>query len=86
MNHPADKLVSLLTDYDRKQSKRKSYNRFALGQYLEAARSWQEQKPCTVESLSNFFTREIDCITGFSLPPVTAFAKWLIESKSLPVR
>ena len=30
------KLVSILTEYDIKQSKKKSYNRYALGHYMKA--------------------------------------------------
>ena len=30
------KMVSVLTEYDRKQSKKKSYNHYALGHYMKA--------------------------------------------------
>ena len=30
------KMVSVLTEYDRKQSTKKSYNRYALGHYMKA--------------------------------------------------
>ena len=30
------KMVSVLTEYDRRQSKKKSYNRYALGHYMKA--------------------------------------------------
>ena len=32
-----DKLIHILTEYDKKQSRKKDYNRHALGQYVERA-------------------------------------------------
>jgi hypothetical protein len=37
------KLVMALTEYDRRQQKRKGYNRYALAQYFEAL-AWAEDR------------------------------------------
>jgi len=42
------KLVHAVTEYDRSQSTRKGYNRYALGMYLQAVQSvmdWVEESP-----------------------------------------
>ena len=38
------RLVMAVTEYDRKQAKRKGYNRYALPQYLAAIRDAEQQR------------------------------------------
>lgn len=63
-------LVHAVTEYDRKQEKRKGYNRYALAQYLSAVRRTIEQ----------FEQGQHDIETCVSLNFLDGLCKFLIKS------
>lgn len=75
---PADKLVSLLTQFDsEQQAKSKRFNPFALPQYIQAARDWEKMKPGAfpIDGLARFFTTVNDDGKTFCLKPVRQFVQ-----------
>lgn len=85
------KLVSLLTEYDTKQSTRRGYNRYALGIYIGAAqeaRACVEQGMTWEKALSRAFILkgrygELEPEAGnFCLPPVNQFLRWLCAERA----
>lgn len=68
------KLVHAVTEYDRKQSARKSYNRYALAQYLGAVENASNAINCGTcrrEALVDYFNgRLLDvCLKALNLDP-----------------
>ena len=50
-----DKLVHILTQYDISQSTKPGYNRYALGQYLQALAEAEEASLPIAEALAEIF-------------------------------
>lgn len=65
-SHLHFKLVHAVTEYDRRQSTRRGYNRWALPQYLGACTSAEEDiaagKPVRAALVSNFCGRLLDVV------------------------
>lgn len=73
---PKDKLVSLLTQYDAKQSTKKGHNPFALGIYFQAADDCmamvESGKPLRNALMTCFNDRLLDyLLRGMGLPIAT---------------
>ncbi len=79
-----DILLSLLTQYDSAQSKKKGHNPYALGHYFNAAHAWNNNplsKTNALAALAKAFIPLPNDPTDFYLAPVRHFAKLLKEGK-----
>lgn len=76
----ARQLVSLLTQWDAKQASKKNHNPYALGQYIQAAQTWEEMPLAATDplaALAKVFTTAPGNDRDFCLKPVRDFAKLL---------
>lgn len=80
----ARRLVSLLTQYDQKQSAKRAHNRNALPLYIQAAQAWESDSRAEIsplKTLAEYFTTAPGNPEDFCLTPVRQFVRELNAGK-----